>query len=170
MNHRFRVALASAIALAVLGSGPALAQSVRVIGDFNAWSAYSASEGAGAFCFAVSNPTQVAPTPDGFTEAYLYLTSRPAEGVSNEFNLIAGFSFAPDSTATVTVGGQNFELFTQGDAAWLQDAAQSENLAAAIRAGTTLTIEATTAMGIRVTETFSLSGATAASRAVESSC
>ena len=170
MTHRFRAALAISLALAGLGTGKALAQSVRVIGDFNAWSAYSASEGAGALCFAVSNPTQVAPTPDGFTEAYLYLTSRPAEGVSNEFNLVAGFSFAPDSTATVTVGGQSFELFTQGDAAWLQDAAQSENLAAAIRAGTTLTVEATSAMGIRVTETFSLSGATAASRAVESGC
>lgn len=170
MIHRFRVALATAMVLAALGTGPALAQSVRVIGDFNAWSAYSASEGAGALCFAVSNPTQVAPTPDGFAEAYLYLTNRPAEGVSNEFNLVAGFEFAPDSTATATVGGQSFELFTQGDAAWLKDAARSESLAAAIRAGTTLTIEATTAKGIRVTETFSLSGATAASRAVASSC
>lgn len=168
MSHRFRAALA--IALALLGAGPALAQSVRVIGDFNDWSAYAASEGAGAVCFAVSNPTQVTPTPDGFTEGYLYLTSRPAEGVNNEFNLVAGFSFAPDSTATVTVGGQSFDLFTQGDAAWLQDASQSENLAAAIRAGTTLTVEATSAMGIRVTETFSLSGATAASRAIESGC
>jgi hypothetical protein len=168
MSHRFRAALA--FCLAVLGATPALAQSVRVIGDFNDWSAYSASEGAGALCFAVTNPTQVTPRPDGFTEAYLYLTNRPTEGINNEFNLVAGFNFAPDSTATATVGGQSFELFTQGDAAWLQDAAQSDNLAAAIRAGTTLTVEATTAMGIRVTETFSLSGATAASRAVESGC
>lgn len=170
MIHRLRAALATAIALAAIGGAPASAQSVRVIGDFNDWSAYSASEGAGALCFAVTNPTQVAPTPDGFTEAWLYLTSRPAEGVSNEFNLVSGFDLAPDSTATVTVGGQSFDLFTQGDAAWLQDAAQSENLAAAIRAGTTLSVEATSAMGIRVTETFSLAGATAASRAIESGC
>jgi hypothetical protein len=169
MSHCFRAAIVTS-AFLLLGVLPGQAQSVRVIGDFNDWSAYSASEGAGALCFAVSRPTQVTPTPDGFTEAYLYLTSRPAEGLNNEFNLVAGFEFAPDSTATVTVGGQTFELFTQGDAAWLQDAAQSENLAAAIRAGTTLTVEATSAMGIRVTETFSLSGATAASRALESSC
>lgn len=170
MTYRSRAVLAFAIAIAAVSGGAALAQSVRVIGDFNAWSAYSASEGAGALCFAVTNPSQVAPTPDGFTEAYLYLTSRPAEGTSNEFNLVAGFEFAPDSAATVTVGGQSFALFTQGDAAWLQDAAQSENLAAAIRAGSTLTVEGTSAMGIRVTETFSLAGATAASRALESSC
>jgi hypothetical protein len=168
MSLRCRHALA--IALLAVGASPVAAQSVRVIGDFNAWSAYSASEGAGALCFAVSKPTQVTPTPDGFSEAYLYLTSRPAEGVRNEFNLVAGFNFAPDSVATATVGGQSFELFTQGDAAWLQDATQSENLAAAIRAGTTLTVEGTTDRGIRVTETFSLAGATAASRAVESGC
>lgn len=170
MTQRCRAVLTLAMGIAALGCAPALAQSVRVIGDFNAWSAYAASEGAGALCFAVTNPTQVAPTPDGFTEAYLYLTSRPAEGISNEFNLVAGFDFAPDSPATVTVGGQSFALFTQGDAAWLQDAAQSENLAAAIRAGSTLTVEGTSAMGIRVTVTFSLAGATAASRALDSSC
>ena len=164
----FRRALA--LALLAVGTSPAFAQSVRVIGDFNAWSAYSASEGAGALCFVVSKPTQVTPTPDGYTETWLYLTSRPTEGVRNEFNLVAGFNFAPDSAAAVTVGGQSFALFTQGDAAWLQDATQSENLAAAIRGGNTLTVEGTSDRGIRVTETFSLAGATAASRALADGC
>ena len=93
--------------------GAANAQSVRLIGDYRDWSAYSASEGAGALCFAMSKPTEVTPTPDGYTAAYLYLTNRPGEGVSNEFNLVAGFNFAPDQPATLSVGGQTFELFTE---------------------------------------------------------
>lgn len=168
MNHR--ACAATAIAVLALGCSPALAQSVRLIGDFNAWSAYSASEGAGALCFALSKPTQVAPTPDGFTEAWLYLTDRPAEGVRNEFNLVAGFNFAPDSQATATVSGQSFALFTERDAAWLLDATQAENLAAAIRSGSTLMVEGTSDKGIRISETFSLSGATAASRAIQGDC
>ena len=153
------------IALALFAT-PASAQSVQSLGDFNAWGAYSASDGAGQVCFAMSRPTDVSPPIDGYTQAYLYLTNRPSEGVRNEFNLVAGFAFAPDQPAAVRISGQSFELFTQADAAWLRDASQAETLAAAIRAGSTLVIEGTTDRGISVTETFSLSGATAASRAI----
>lgn len=158
-------ALAALLTCATL---PAAAQSVRSLGEFRDWAAYSASEGAGSVCFALSKPLEVTPTPDGYTEAFLYLTHRPSESVRNEINLVAGFNFAPDTPATMTISGESFDLFTEGDAAWLLDPARNEDLAGTIRAGTTLTIEGTTDKGIRVVETFSLSGATAASRAIES--
>ena len=145
---------------------PAAAQSVQALGEFRDWNAYSAADGTGQVCFAMSKPTDVSPAVDGYTQAYLYLTNRPSEGVSNEVNLVAGFNFAPDQPATLTVGGKSFDLFTQKDAAWLLDASQNDNLAGALRAGSTVTIEGTTEKGILVTETFSLSGATAASRAI----
>ena len=160
--------VAAALAVVLSFAGPALAQSVRLIGDYRDWSAYSASEGAGALCFAMSKPTQVTPVPDGYTEGYLYLTNRPGEGIRNEFNLVAGFNFAPDQPATVTVSGQIFELFTENDAAWLLDPARGDSLASAMRAGSTLTVDGTSDRGIKVTQVFSLSGATAASRAIES--
>jgi hypothetical protein len=116
----------------------------------------------------MSKPTEVTPIPDGFTSAYLYLTNRPGEGVRNEFNLVAGFNFAPDQPATVTIGGQTFELFTENDAAWLLDPKLGDALAGAMRAGSTLTVDGTSDRGIKVTQVFSLSGATAASRAIES--
>jgi hypothetical protein len=152
--------------LIAFSATPAVAQSVQALGDFRDWAAYSAADGAGQVCFAMSKPTDVSPPPDGYTQAYLYLTHRPAEGVTNELNLVAGFNFAPDQPATLTVGGKSFDLFTQKDAAWLLDASQNDNLAGALRAGSTVTIEGTTEKGILVTETFSLSGATAASRAI----
>lgn len=152
----------------ILGAAPALAQSVQALGDFRDWSAYSASDGTGRVCFALSKPTSVEPAVDGYSQAYLYLTNRPGEGVANEINLVAGFPFAPDQPATLTIGSSTFELFTQKDAAWLLDASQADNLAGAMRAGSTLSIEGTSEKGILVTETFSLSGATAASRAIGS--
>ncbi len=159
---------AAALTAMMFGTFAAEAQSVRLIGDYRDWSAYATSEGAGALCFALSKPKEVTPVPDGYTEAYLYLTNRPAEGIRNEFNLVAGFTFAADQPATATVGGQSFELFTESDAAWLLDPAMSERLAGAIRAGSTLTVDGTSERGIKVTQVFSLSGATAASRAIES--
>ena len=143
---------------------------MQAIGTFKDWSAYSASEGAGALCFAMSKPTDVSPMPDGYTQAYLYLTHRPSENVSNELNLVAGFEFAPDQPATLSVGGQDFELFTQKDAAWLLDQSQNDKLAGAMRKGSSVVISGTTSRGILVSETFSLSGATAASKAIDAGC
>lgn len=148
-------------------SGAAMAQSVKLLGEFRDWTAYTATESTGPVCFALSKPTEVAPSPDDFTEAWLYLTNRPSESVRNELNLVAGFMFAPDTPATATVSGQSFELFTDKDAAWLADPNQNDNLAGALRAGSSVVIEGTSDKGIRIVETFSLSGATAASRAIE---
>jgi hypothetical protein len=164
----------SAAALALLATlalaAPASAQQVRLLGEHRAWSSYAANDAAGAVCFAMTKPETVAPTPDGYSQAYIYITARPAENVSNEFNLVAGFSFQPDSKATVNVGGQVFNLFTQNDAAWLDDAGQSDALASAIRAGSSMTVEGTTAAGIKVTQTYSLSGATAAQQSIGAEC
>ena len=160
--------LASLFLLSTFAVTPVAAQSVQALGDFRDWAAYSASDGSGQVCFALSKPTDVSPPVDGYTQAYLYLTQRPAQGISNEINLVAGFNFAPDQPATLTVGSTSFDLFTQKDAAWLLDSTQADNLAGAMRAGSTLTIEGTTERGILVTQTFSLSGATAASRAISS--
>jgi hypothetical protein len=143
---------------------------VRVIGDFRDWSAYAATEGSGPLCFAMSRPRETSPEPDGFTGGYLYLTNRPNEGLAHEFNLVSGYTFAPDTPATVTISGQSFALFTDKDAAWLDDPAQAENLAGVMRAGSTLSIEGTTDKGIKVVQTYSLSGATAASRAIDTDC
>ena len=148
----------------------AQAQSVRLLGDYRDWAAYTTSEGAGKLCFLLSKPQDVRPTPDGYTESYLYLTHRPGESVRNEFNFVAGYAFAPETPATVKIGAQAYELFVEADAAWLDDPAQSDNVAGSMRAGSTLTIEGTSAQGEVIVQTFSLSGVTAASRAIDREC
>lgn len=161
--------LAAALAFAA-ATTTVSAQQVRLLGDFRDWSAYTAADGVGNICFAFAKPVEVAPQPDGFTAAYLYLTHRPAESVTNEINLVAGFAFAPDTPATLQVSGETFDLFTEADAAWLLDPARSDGLASAMRAGTTIVLEGTSDRGIKIRETFSLSGATAASRAIDAEC
>ena len=158
--------LAAAIALPLLAA-PAFAQSVKLLGEFRDWAAYTATESTGPVCFALSRPTEVTPSPDDFSGAWLYLTNRPSEGVRNELNLVAGYTFAADTPATASIGGEIFELFTDKDAAWLLDPTQADNLAGALRAGSTVVFEGTSDQGIRITQSFSLSGATAASRAIE---
>ena len=169
-KKRLVVSALLGLAIGWIASGVVQAQSVRLLGDFRNWSAYATSDSAGQLCFAMSKPTDISPQPDGYGDAYLYLTHRPAENIHNELNLVAGYQFGPDATASVLVGGQSFSLFTEADGAWLEDASQSDSLAGDMRAGSTLQIEGTTDNGIKVTQTFSLSGVTAASRAIDAEC
>jgi len=163
-------AVAFALAASLLLTTGVSAQQVRMLGEHRAWSSYAANDATGPVCFAMTKPESVTPTPDGYSQAYVYITNRPSENVTTEFNLVAGFAFQPDSKATVSVGGQTFNLFTQNDAAWLDDAGQSAELASAIRAGSSMVIEGTTAAGIKVTQSYSLSGATAAQQSIGSGC
>ncbi|MGB3335708.1 MAG: invasion associated locus B family protein [Devosia sp.] len=163
-------AVALALLATVLLSTTASAQQVRLLGEHRAWSSYAANDASGEVCFAMTKPESVAPTPDGYSQAYIYITNRPSESVTTEFNLVAGFAFQPDSKATISVGGEVFNLFTQNDAAWLDDAGQATALASAIRAGSSMVVEGTTAAGIKVTQNYSLSGATAAQQSIGSGC
>ncbi|MBJ3786550.1 invasion associated locus B family protein [Devosia sediminis] len=168
MIRRSALPLATLLVLAALA--PAQAQSARVLGDFRDWSSYAADDGGGTVCFAMTKPKSTEPTPEGYSEGYAYITNRPGEDVVNEFNVVAGYTFQTGSMAVANVGGQEFPLFTQSDAAWLDDAGQAANLAAAIRSGSTLVITGTSAAGTEVVQTFSLSGATAAQQAIGAEC
>lgn len=162
--------LTLALLVALACALPAQAQSARVLGDFRDWSSYAADDGSGNICFAMSRPKSTEPAPAGLGDAYLYVSDRPGESVAGEFNVVAGYTFQTGSSATASISGQDFALFTQGDAAWLDDPGQAANLAAAIRAGSTLVVTGTAADGTSVVQTYSLSGATAAQQAVGAEC
>lgn len=159
-----------ALGALVLCGVPAMAQPVQLLGDFNAWSAYTATDGSGRICFSLTRPSAVEPQPEGYAEAFLYLTHRTGEGVRDEFNLVSGYRFAEGGEATLTVGGTSYRLYTEADAAWLDDPGLSDQLAGAMRAGSTIAVEGTTERGLRVRQEFSLMGATAASRAADEAC
>lgn len=169
MAFRFAPVVAAAI-VACLPALPAAAQSVRVLGEHNAWSAYATTESEGRICFVLSRPTSTEPAISGLGEAYFYITHRPAQSIRSEINIVAGYQFAADSVATLSVGGQNFNLFTQDDAAWLADPSQAGAAVQAIRAGSTMTVTGTALSGETVRQTFSLSGATAATGNIDSAC
>lgn len=159
------------VALALtMASAPSFAQSVQSLGEFKAWSAYSTVRSATSICFIHSKPVSVEPELAGIEQPYFYVTHRPAEGVSYEMNLVAGFELGVDSLATVTIGGSEYSLFTQGDAAWLEDPSRAAEMASAMRRGTTMVVEMINKEGARVSMTFSLSGATASMRKIDDAC
>jgi hypothetical protein len=151
------VAAAPAAAAAAAASGGA---KPTLLGQYGDWGAYTASPGGKKVCFTIAKPASSETSPPGKSRnpPYMFISSRPAEKVSNEVSIIIGYPFKPNSEATVAVGSTSFALYTQQDGAWIKNAAEEGNLIAAMRAGQNAVLKGTSAKGTQSTDVFSLKG------------
>jgi hypothetical protein len=147
-------AAAAPAAAAAGGAKPTL------LGQYGEWGAYTASPGGKKICFAIAKPTtsETSPPNRPRNPAYLFISSRPADKVSNEVSIIIGYPFKPSSDATVDVGATSFALSTQQDGAWVKNAAEEAHLVDTMRAGQSAVVKGVSVKGTRSTDTFSLKG------------
>ena len=77
-----------------------------LLGQYGEWGAYTASPGGKKVCFAIAKPTssQTNPPDRPRNPTYIFISSRPAEKVSNEVSIIIGYPFKPGSEASAAVG------------------------------------------------------------------
>jgi hypothetical protein len=151
---------------------PTLAQKTpKQIGEFDDWSAYVFTEGAdNKVCYMVSQPKSEEGDYSQRGDVFALITHRPAENSRNVFSYIAGYSYKPESEVTVSIGSQNFTLFTEGESAWTPDQATDNNLTDAIRRGNSVVVKGVSSRGTRTTDTFSLKGSSAAYKAISEAC
>ncbi len=147
-------AVPSAAGAAAGGAQPAL------LGQYGDWGAYTASPGGKKVCFALAKPASSETTPPNRPRnpPYMFISSRPAEKVSNEVSIIIGYPFKQNADATAEVGTTSFALYTQQDGAWIKNAAEESHMIDAMRAGQNAVIKGVSAKGTRTTDTFSLRG------------
>ena len=131
-----------------------------LLGQYGDWGAYAASPGGKKVCFAIakSNTSETDPPGKSRNPPYLFVSTRPAEKVSNEVSVSIGYQFKPSSEATVEVGSNAFALYTQQDGAWIKNAAEEPNLVNAMRTSQNAVIKGLSAKGTHTTDTFSLRG------------
>lgn len=167
---RFIIAI-SICALALLGRvEPVAAQGAKFLERFNDWSTYAFEAANKKLCFAVSQPKDLEPKNASRGDIYFYVSSWPKEGVANEVSVKVGYDFEKGSTSSVQIGSDVFELFTDGDKAFVESPAQERRLVNAMRRGSKMVIKGRSARGTATTDVYSLSGITAALRYVEKSC
>ncbi len=138
--------------------------------QYNDWEAYRYDGGGQKTCYILSKPKTLSPPNRNHGDVFFFLTSRPAENVFNEVSVLVGYPFAPDSTVTVDIDGQNFTLFTKDDGAWVEQPADEQQLVAAMKAGRSMSVRGKSARGTDTTYTFSLSGVTAGANRLASEC
>jgi hypothetical protein len=131
-----------------------------LLGTFGDWGAYTASPGGKKVCFALAKPSKSETTPPNRSrdQAFLFVSSRPAEKVKDEVSIIIGYGFKPNTDATLELGGASYAMYTQADGAWIKNAAEEGKLVESMRKGGDLTIKGTSGRGTGTTDVFSLKG------------
>lgn len=152
------------IILALLFSGASLAaaQTPTPIQKFDAWVAYSYQSGDGKVCYVLSVPAKKDPANVDHGDNYFVVTKYPGQNVSLEPQAMFGFDLRAGSAVSVVIDGKSFPMYFKGKGAWLENAAQEPTLVAALKAGRTMEVDATSARGTAIKHTYSLIGVTAA--------
>jgi hypothetical protein len=131
-----------------------------LIGQFGTWGAYTATPNGKKVCFALAKPSSSKTNPPNRPRdpAYAFVSTRPAEKVSNEVSVMIGYTLKPGSESTLEVGGAAYAMYTQGDGLWIKNAAEEERMVDAMRKAADVTVKGVSAKGTETTDTFSLKG------------
>jgi hypothetical protein len=131
-----------------------------LIGQFGTWGAYTATPNGKKVCFALAKPSSSKTNPPNRPRdpAYAFVSTRPAEKVTNEVSVMIGYTLKPGSESTLEVGGASYAMYTQGDGLWIKNAAEEERMVDAMRKASDVTVKGVSAKGTETTDTFSLKG------------
>jgi len=134
------------------------------------WTSYMYNEGSAKVCFMASKPTRTLPAGARRGDIYAMITHRPAQNSKGVVSFVAGYTFKSGSEVQLTIGNQRFALFTEGDTAWARDDATDRAILQAIKTGSSMTVEGTSARGTKTTDTYSLAGSSGALESINKTC
>jgi hypothetical protein len=131
-----------------------------LLGQYGDWGAYTAAPGGKKICFAIAKPSATETTPANRPRnpSYMFISSRPAEKVSDEVSIIIGYPFKPGTEASVVVGSTSFALYTQLDGAWIKNATEEAHMVDAMRGGQSAVVKGVSSKGTQSSDTYSLKG------------
>ncbi len=144
----------------------------KLLGQYADWGAYTASPGGKKVCFAISKPTSSETDPPNRPRnpVYMFISTRPADKVTNEVSIIIGYPFKPGSEASAQIGATTFALYTQQDGAWIKNAAEETQMIDAMRAADAAIVKGESAKGTKTTDKFDLKGVSQALDKVGQDC
>ncbi|MAQ45826.1 MAG: hypothetical protein CL813_09895 [Confluentimicrobium sp.] len=174
MTTRIKTGLIAG-AVALMAALPLVAQeSTNRVAAKTDWSVFIESDP--TECWSVSAPKETVNTRDGRVVAVrrgdilLFVAYRPGSDVEGELSFTGGYPFAPGSTVTMQIGGNSYELFTEGEWAWPASASDDAKIITEMKRGAEATLSARSERGTNTKDSFSLLGFTAALEEAESRC
>lgn len=157
-------------ALLMLVSMRVYAQEPEQLGSNGDWISYSVTDSSGKVCYMVSRPIKSEGKYSKRGDVYILITHRPALNTKDVFSFVAGYTLKEESKPTVTVDGNKFSLFADGETGWAVDAQQDKKITSLIQSGSSLMVEAVSSRGTVTKDKFSLKGSGAAYAAISKAC
>ena len=164
------LAVAACMGLAPLAQAQQAAAATE-LGTFNAWTAWKASDASGIICYISAAPQSSEPSGANRDPIHFMIIHRKGMGTKNEVQTIIGYPYnSSDAKASAAIDGKVYPMVVEGSAGWLASTGDEGGFVAAFKAGTNLTVKGTSQRGTNTTDTYSLSGATAAMKAIDAAC
>lgn len=158
------------VALIFLVSTVSEAAGPENLGLFKSWSAHLLVEKKTKICYLHGVPDKMAGKYKKRGDVYVQVTHRTRPETRNEISITAGYTYKQGSQATLTIDGRKFVLFTHADTAWATEENPDDKLVAAMRAGSAMVVNGMSSRGTLTTDSYSLSGFTAAHKAINKAC
>jgi len=138
---------------------PAGGVAPKPIGKFKDWAAYTMQENGRTVCFIVSEPRSKSLSDKKASRGDPFmLVTRWSAQQALQPSLIMGFQQAQDKKVHLKIGTDNFDMFVQGDGAWMETEDGDKKLTDAMRKGATLTVTGESQRGVKSTDRYSLAG------------
>lgn len=137
---------------------------------FRDWSLYVHDDPAGKVCFITSLPSKQEGTFSRRDQPRVFVTQFGGERPRLEVSVDPGYTYRKGSSVEIAVDGARFELFTDRDRAWTPNSEADEQLIGAMRRGAQMTVRGTSVRETWSLDTYSLSGFSAALRAMTQAC
>ena len=144
--------------------------SSKEIGNFSDWAAYAEGEGKNLACMAVSKPKKAKGNYKKRGDVFAVITHLPGQDKWNEFSIVAGYNYKPESNPDVVIGDYKVQLFTSGSRAWSFSPSDDEKIIKSLKSSMRMTVVGTSSRGTITTDTYSLVGFTKAYQKITEVC
>ena len=144
---------------------------LTLLGEYGDWIAYYYRDSAGPVCYMASAPKKDEGKYTQRGDIYVVVTHRPKEKSYDVVNINAGYTYKPNAKVEIKIGAKTFtNLFTSGDKAWAVNEKTDKEIVEAMKRGSRMIINGTSAKGTKTKDTYSLSGFSAAYKAISNKC
>ncbi|MDP2699267.1 invasion associated locus B family protein [Thalassospira sp.] len=170
--HRLvKNSLAAVAVMVSLATSSAFAQNApQLIDVFGKWEAYSYTEKGKKVCYIGSQPVSAKGDYSQRGKIYVMVTHRPALKLFNEVSFITGYAYKKDSDVELRIDSTPYKLFTYEDSAWAVNGEEDRKMVRSMKSGSNMTVVGYSTRGTKTTDTYSLSGFTAAYNAISKAC
>lgn len=159
-----------AAGLALGLAAPASAAETVFLGAFGDWEAFHAGEGKTKICYIASKPVSKRGKYKKRGAIQFFVTHQPASKISDEVNVVNGYTFKKRSVVTAHVGKKRFNLFTRGDGAWAKSRKTEKEMVREMKKRHRMVVYGRSSRGTKTRDTYSLKGFSAAYKAIDEEC